>query len=173
MTVPYRRVGRIQKSHGTQGEVVVAVGDGLFLEDLIGIDVWIVPPLAAVKPYRVIDVRRGPKGAIVALDGVVAVATAHELVGRWILAATASLPEPASAPTDVLEYVVADAKRGYLGVVTDVIVTGANDVFVVDEGPYGQVLLPVIDQVIREIDDVARSITVELLDGLIDEESDS
>ncbi|MHB8803650.1 MAG: ribosome maturation factor RimM [Coriobacteriia bacterium] len=173
MTVPYRRVGRIQKSHGTQGEVVVAIGDGLFFDDLVGVDVWIVPPLAVVKPYRVIDARRGPKGGIVALDGVVTAAVSHELVGRWLLAAAAALPEPQGAASDVLGFAVIEARRGYLGVVTDVIVTGANDVFVVDEGPFGQVLLPVIDQVVRDIDDVTRSISVELLEGLIDEESES
>ncbi|MHB1016357.1 MAG: ribosome maturation factor RimM [Coriobacteriia bacterium] len=173
MTVPYRRVGRIQKSHGTQGEVVVAIGDGLFFDDLVGIDVWVVPPPTVVKPYRVIDARRGPKGAIVALDGVVGAAGAHELVGRWLLAATAALPEPEGAASDVLGFTVTDRRRGYLGVVTDVIVTGANDVLVVDEGPFGQVLLPVIDQVIRDIDEAGRSISVELLEGLIDEEPDS
>lgn len=173
MTAPYRRVGRIQKSHGTQGEVVVVIGDGLFFDDLIGLDVWVVPPPAILKPYRVIDARRGPKGAIVALDGVISAAGAHELVGRWLLAAMAALSEPEGAASDVLGFTVIDGRRGYLGVVTDVIITGANDVFVVDEGPFGQVLIPVIDQVVRVIDDATRSISVELLEGLIDEESGS
>ncbi|MBN2247433.1 MAG: 16S rRNA processing protein RimM [Coriobacteriia bacterium] len=172
MTVPYRRAGRIQKSHGTQGEVVVAIGDGLSFSDLEGLELWVVPPPAVVRPHRVLDVRSGPKGAVVTLDGVDTAAAAHEIVGRWLLAASDAFPEDQGAASDVIGYAVTDARRGYLGVVTDIIVTGANDVLVVDEGPFGQVLLPVIDQVVRDVDDAAGSIAVVLLDGLIDEEAD-
>lgn len=171
MTAPYRRAGRIQKAHGTQGEVVVATGDGLSFSDLRGLEVWVVPPPPQVSPYRVIDARQGPKGAIVSLEGVTTVAGAHELAGRWLLASTDHLPSPPGALTDVMGYTVNDVQRGHLGVVTDIIITGANDVLVVDEGPFSQVLLPVIDQVIIDIDDTTRVMTVELLEGLIDEDA--
>ena len=171
MTAPYRRAGRIQKAHGTQGEVVVAIGDGLSFGDLQGLEVWVVPPPARVRSYRIAEARQGPKGAIVALEGVTRAAEAHELSGRWLLAASDVLPAPPGAAADLLGYAVSDVRRGHLGVVTDVIITGANDVLVVDEGPFGQVLLPVIDQVVIATDDEARTIAVEVLDGLIDEDA--
>lgn len=173
MPAAYRRVGRIQRSHGTQGEVVVAIGDGLSFDDLRGLDVWVVPPSVRVRSYRILDVRPGPRGAIVTLEDVEAVAVAREITGRWLLAEAASLPGPDAAATDMIGYAVSDVLRGHLGVVTDIIVTGANDVLVVDEGPFGQVLLPVIEQVILDVDDSARSLSVALLDGLIDEEDDA
>jgi len=37
-------------------------------------------------------------------------------------------------------------------------------------GPYGEVLVPVIEDVVVEIDDDAQTIDVELLDGLIEGE---
>jgi 16S rRNA processing protein RimM len=53
--------------------------------------------------------------------------------------------------------------------VTDVIVTGANDVWVV-EGRFGQVLVPDIDDVVGEIDEEAGTVSVTLLPGLIEDE---
>ena len=63
-----------------------------------------------------------------------------------------------------------DTARGVLGDVVDVIVTGANDVWVVEGGPHGRVLLPVIDPVILSVDLEARTAEVELLPGLIEDE---
>mgnify|MGYP001767173869 CR=1 FL=1 len=170
MATPYRRVGRIQKPHGTKGEVVVVPDGGLSFVDIRGLQVWVVPPPLHATPYRVTDARSGPKGVVLTLEGIDEAAAAHELVGRWLLAASDDLPAAPEEAPDVLGYAVVDAARGNLGVITDVIVTGANDVFVVDEGPFGQVLLPVIADVVREIDHDARAVSVTLLDGLLDEE---
>ena len=52
-----------------------------------------------------------------------------------------------------------------LGIVTDIIETGSNDVYVVD-GPAGQILLPAISQVIKSIDLEAGTMSVVVLAGL-------
>jgi 16S rRNA processing protein RimM len=67
-----------------------------------------------------------------------------------------------------LEVVTEDGKT--LGRVETVLETGANDVLSV-QGPTGEVLLPVIDSVVREIDHEAGRIVVTLIPGLIPEES--
>jgi 16S rRNA processing protein RimM len=53
----------------------------------------------------------------------------------------------------------------FLGKVTEVISTGANDVYVV-VGPEGELLLPVIKSVILEIDLETDRMIVHLLEGL-------
>ncbi len=55
-----------------------------------------------------------------------------------------------------------------LGTIRDVIQTGANDVYVVN-GDRGEVLLPAIPDVIRQVDLDAGLMTVHLLPGLVDE----
>jgi len=50
-------------------------------------------------------------------------------------------------------------------------VTGANDVWVV-HGPYGEVLLPVIDDVVVSFDEDAETVMVTLLPGLLPEEAE-
>jgi 16S rRNA processing protein RimM len=54
-----------------------------------------------------------------------------------------------------------------LGEIVDIIETGANDVYVVRGGRYGEVLLPDIDDCILAIDPDTNLMTVHLMDGLI------
>ncbi len=54
-----------------------------------------------------------------------------------------------------------------LGRVTDVIETGANDVYVVRGEAYGEILLPAIDSVIRTIDPDAGVMIVDVPAGLL------
>ena len=54
----------------------------------------------------------------------------------------------------------------YLGRVREVLITGANDVFIV-RGPKGEILLPAIEEVIQEIDLEAGRLTVMLMEGLM------
>lgn len=54
----------------------------------------------------------------------------------------------------------------YLGRVREVLVTGANDVYVV-RGPRGEILLPAIEEVIREVDLEGGRLVVRLLEGLV------
>jgi 16S rRNA processing protein RimM len=53
-----------------------------------------------------------------------------------------------------------------LGEVTEILETGANDVYVV-HGQRGEILLPAIDECIIDIDLDAGTMTVHLLDGLL------
>jgi 16S rRNA processing protein RimM len=59
-----------------------------------------------------------------------------------------------------------------LGTITDILQTGANDVYVVKPYPgvtkQREILLPVIEDVVLEIDLDGKRVVVELLDGLLD-----
>jgi 16S rRNA processing protein RimM len=164
------RIGRIVKPHALKGEVSVISAVDLPLSFLEGLDVWFVPPPAAgPRVARVSTVRQGPKGPLVGFEGVEDIGAADALRGAEILIKEEDVPS--SLDTDEFDAVglrVSDVDRGDLGEVVDVIVTGANDVWVVD-GPFGQVLLPVIDDVVLAIDEDARVASVRLLPGLLEE----
>jgi len=64
---------------------------------------------------------------------------------------------------------VYDEARGYLGKISDVILTGANDVYVVQGGPFGEVLIPAIKEVVRDIRLEEGRVEVQLIPGLIEE----
>lgn len=141
----------------------------------VGLEVWFVPPPAGVRTGQLEDVRRGPKGPLVKVSGVDDITTAQRLVGSQLMAKASDLPagwdEPEEEDDDV-GLTVTDEARGLLGEVVDVIVTGANDVWVL-EGPLGEVLLPVIDDVVLEVDYEARTATVRALDGLLPPEGEA
>jgi 16S rRNA processing protein RimM len=54
-----------------------------------------------------------------------------------------------------------------LGIITDVLSPGANDVWVVKRPKGGNVLLPVIDEVVLEVDVPGRTVKVHLMEGLL------
>ena len=54
-----------------------------------------------------------------------------------------------------------------LGKISDVIETGANDVYVIDSPEYGEILIPVIDETIIETNTDENFVKVRLLDGLL------
>ena len=139
----------------------------------VGLEVWFVPPPPGARTGRVEDVRRGPKGPLVKVSGIDDITLAQLTVGSEIIARAADLPtewsEPVERVDDPLGLTVTDVMRGPLGEIVEVIVTGANDVWVL-EGPLGEVLLPVINDVVVDIDWDARAATVRALDGLLPEE---
>ena len=65
--------------------------------------------------------------------------------------------------------VISDEKED-LGKLTDVMQTGANDVYVVEGPAHGEILIPVIDDCVLDIDLEKGEVLVHLLPGLIDEE---
>lgn len=64
---------------------------------------------------------------------------------------------------------VFDMQRGYLGILQEVLETGANDVYIIESEKYGEILIPAIKQVIKEINLAQNSMQVELLPGLVDD----
>ena len=57
-----------------------------------------------------------------------------------------------------------------IGVISDVFNTGANDIYDVKREGKKNLLLPVIDDVVKEIDIDGGTVTVHLMEGLDDED---
>lgn len=65
---------------------------------------------------------------------------------------------------------VNDLEKGYLGELTEILETGANDVYVIKSDVYGEILIPAIKQVIHDVDLINKCMRVQLLPGLLGEE---
>lgn len=63
---------------------------------------------------------------------------------------------------------VYDEEKGFLGELTEILETGANDVYIVKSEEYGEVLLPAIKSVIKEVNLEENVMRVKLLPGIID-----
>lgn len=69
---------------------------------------------------------------------------------------------------DLIGLAVYDDQDQYLGVLTNVIETGANDVYEVKFEDGRQVLFPAIKQCILNVDMDSRKMTVHIMDGLLE-----
>ena len=166
---PYIPVARIVRPHGVHGELSVTPVLELDLAELAETDVWVVPPVHLAAPFRIESVRPGPKGTLIKLSGVDDVETARAYANTTLSVSRSDIAEELLVtPFDPVGCTVVDEERGSLGKIEEIIVTGANDVWVVRDGD-SEVLLPVIDDVVLDVDEEAASIRVRLLPGLVEE----
>jgi 16S rRNA processing protein RimM len=163
-------MGRVTRLHGLKGEVVArSAGDHPFFVS-VGMRVWFVPPPPTVRDSVIEVVRETSKGFVLRLTGVSDPNTAQSLVGTTLSVLESDLPDGWDAEEpDEVGFTVIDEERGELGMIDEIIVTGANDVWVVHGGPLGEVLIPVIDDCVMGVDVEARVAHVRLLPGLVEE----
>jgi 16S rRNA processing protein RimM len=121
-------------------------------------------------PATVAHRRAYGNGVILRLQTIRSREAARELIGQ-----TLYVPEAEAVPLAKGEYfvhqivglaVVTTAGEA-LGTVTDIVETGSNDVYVV-RGARGEVLVPALKDVIKDVDLDAGTMTVELPPGLLD-----
>lgn len=156
-------VGRILAAHGVHGELKVQPLTDFPTRFERGAVLWL-----ADKPHSV-ESSRWQKGSLVLkLAGIDSRDQAEKLRGQDLL-----LPEPAPLPEgqdiyyqhDVIGLEVRTPTGEVLGRVADILSTGANDVYLV-RGERGELLLPAITDVVREVDIDGGSMVIELLPGL-------
>ena len=138
-----------------KGEVVVVALRGLpfLLEE--GMRVALTPP--ALRRERVSTVERVQADADGA-TGLVRFSCAHNLdeasglAGCYVLAKADDfdLDPLIAAVDDLIDRAVTDPRVGELGTITEVICGPANDAWTI-EGPFGEIVIPVIPDVVAEI----------------------
>lgn len=110
--------------------------------------------------------RSGP--LIVRLDGINTQPEARTLTGEELTSRAASapaLPEGEYFHFQLIGLQVFTEEGEPLGAVEEIIATGSNDVYVV-KGPGGEVLIPALEQVVRQVDIPGNTMTVRLMEGL-------
>jgi 16S rRNA processing protein RimM len=161
-------VGKVRRPHGVVGNVLVEVYTD-FPERL--------RPKTVVYagknhlPLTISRQRSHAEGVLLAFDGF----TTPEQVGRFrnqILyvksAHIEELPEGEFYFHELIGLSVLDENGELLGKVTEIMQTGANDVYIVTNDLGQELLLPAIPEVILEVDMISKSIKVHLLPGLLD-----
>jgi 16S rRNA processing protein RimM len=164
-------VGRIARPHGVRGEMRVEILTELPERLMWLTEVYLARDPDALEPDRVdvAQVRLHKEQALLQLTGVTTREAAEDLRSMLLM-----VPVADALPLEEGEYylyqleglkVVTDEDE-VLGVVREVLETGANEVFVVD-GSRGEILLPNTVEVVQDIDLAAGRITVKLLPGLL------
>jgi len=160
-------VGRVLRPHGVRGEVCAEVHTAYPERFYVYKTLYLGP---SYTPYPLKSCRFHQDMVLLTLKGINDRDQAEALRNQW-----AWISRSEAIPLKEGEFylyqaigfrVVTDDGKD-LGRVTEIIETGANDVLVV-KGTHGQVLLPLIPDVLVEADIPAGQITVHLLDGLLE-----
>ncbi len=161
-------------AHGLTGRLRVRLfGDGP--DNLQRVErVWLgaAPDDPAAAAHRVVAVAPGRRGeARIELAGVAGREAAEALRGLLVLGDPASLPPPEPGAFYWFQLVgcrVEDPDGRSIGTVRELWDPGAHDVLVV-EGEHGaEILIPAVEELLREVDLEAGRIVVEPVPGLLD-----
>jgi 16S rRNA processing protein RimM len=133
-----------------------------------GLPLWVVPPdHDLIRKTRVLTATENEKGLVLTLEGVTDRTTAQRLVGRFLLASTDDC-DVEDANRDASSFVgkeVVDEVRGLIGTVVEER-RGTAQTLLVVEGPFGEVLIPQVDEFIRSDD--GHMLGVRLPEGLLE-----
>ena len=173
VTQRFVTIGRINKSFGVNGEVLAQLRVKASFDELVGIEAWVIPPQLSWRNGKIRSIEVHGDGVKIAFEGLDSIEDAKPLAGSSIVVAREDVADELLDldETEVSHagYTVEDPLYGEVGTIVETLITGANDVWVT-RGRYGEVLIPVIEDVVRVIDDESKHITVSLLSGLIESE---
>jgi len=171
-------VGRVSGFRGLAGELTVKVtsGEAGRWTALTAVLVGGAGEAAREEPtrYEVERSRAYRDRLVLKLEGVDDPSGADALKGRWILAPADQVPALPAGVYWVERLIgldVVDERGEELGRVEDVAPTGGVDLLVVRKPRGGEILVPLAESIVLEIDEAARRVTVRLPEGLEAEES--
>jgi 16S rRNA processing protein RimM len=164
----YLAIGKVVRAHGLRGEVSAAVLTE-FPERFETTEWVYLGNEFEATPYRLEGYRWHKQNVLLTLAGVNDRTQAEALQGQFVqvpIDEAIPLPEGSHYLYEVLGLEVKTTEGEFLGVITHIMETGANDVYVVEnEGQ--ELLLPAIPDVIKDIDVAQGYMVVQLIDGLI------
>ena len=164
----YLAIGQVVRAHGLRGEVSVVVLTEFPERFDTTKQVYLGDQSEAV-PYDLESQRWHKSHILLKLAGVNDRTEAEKLKGLLVqVPVEEAVPLSAGAyyQHQVLGLEAVTTTGQSLGVVVNIIETGANDVYVV-KGQGREILLPAIADVVKAIDLERRQIVIELMDGLI------
>jgi 16S rRNA processing protein RimM len=163
------KVGTISSTHGIRGEVkVYPTTDDIsrfdYLKDVI------LDTGKELLELEVEGVKYFKNQAILKFKGIDNINDIEKYKGKDLLVTrenAVELGENEYFIADLIDSLVITDEGSELGILTDVLKTGANDVYVVETKEGKEVLLPVIKECILDVNIEDKVIKVHLMDGLI------
>ena len=171
MRKKFLEVGKIVSTHGLKGDVKVDpwCDDGEFLCEFEELYL----DSAGKEKIKVLSAKVHKNIVLMRLEGIDSIEKAELLRGKVLFMDRddVELPEGEHFIQDILGLAVFDVDMNHCyGKVTDVLKTGANDVYQVTSDDGKDYLIPVIDEVICEVDVDNNFMKIRPLKGIFDDE---
>jgi len=167
----YLAVGRVLRPHGLRGELRVEIITDYPERLRQHVFFYLASPDSpeVVRRYPVEGVRQHKGVLLLKLGGCDDRDAAEGLRGMLV-----QVPLEDAVPLEEGEYYhfqlmglrVETEDGQWLGQLVEVLSTGANDVYIV-RGPRGELLLPAVDDVVRELDLASKRMVVRLMRGML------
>jgi 16S rRNA processing protein RimM len=156
-------IGKIRRTHGVKGEVVFEPYAEYSVKFKKG-DVLLIGKKH--DRYTIRSIRSMDQNYLLSFDGLDDCDVVSFLRNQLVYLKTDQLEEPAQGkhyPHQVLGMQVIDEKGESIGRLEEVLITGANDVYVVRPANSDEeILIPAIDSVLLNVDSEKKVITVKL-----------
>ncbi len=162
----YLAVGFLRRPHGIHGEIIMDLNTDFPERFRVGRKVFVGDEH---KPMTLGSVRPHAKGLLVSLRGIDSAETAGQFRNTWVFIKTKdapALPKGQYYQYQLIGLNVVDENDKLLGTLTEILETGANDVYVVTDEAGKELLLPAIPSVILDLQPESRFIRVHVLEGL-------
>jgi 16S rRNA processing protein RimM len=164
------RVGRITGAHGLKGAIRFRP-DNPASDTLEQVARVFLESAGQAREFRLTGMTRLNATTLrITLEGVADVNAAESLKGALVMLATEDVP--AAKPGEFYYYeaigcevFLTDGSR--IGTIEEIFSTGAHDIWVVRDSER-EVLVPVIEDVVKAMDFAARRVTIEAIPGLLD-----
>lgn len=164
-------VGKIVNTHGLRGDVkVIAWMD--YPEDFEQLTTVYIKTRTELKKLTVKNVKYQKNNLIVGFNELKDINEAEPFKNSVLYAdrdELGELPDGVHYIVDLIGLDVVNEEGEKIGVLADVFNTGANDIYDVKREGKKNLLLPVIDDVVKSIDTENGVITVHVMEGLDDE----
>lgn len=164
-------IGKIVNTHGLRGEVKVVPWTDT-PDDFEAVSNVFIKIKREYKPLTVQSVRYQKNNLIVKFKEFDNINDVEGFKGMTLYChrdELGELPEGVYYIVDLIGLDVVTEDGNHVGVIADVFNTGANDIYDVKREDKKNLLLPVIDEVVKEIDMEKRQVTVNIMEGLDDE----
>lgn len=157
-------IGRIGRAKGLRGEVRVQVYNpqSHLLDEVRSVAAG--PDVDHVRTLSIAEISQQPKAMIVSFEGVSTREEAEALTGHEIYVRRSDLPELGDGEhycCDLVGFAVVLESGETIGTLRNVMSTASNDIYEV-AGEKGEILLPVIPEVVIRVDQEEKQIVVRL-----------
>ena len=160
-------IGKLRRPHGVRGEMIMDILTDFPERLKAGMTVFVGEEH---KPFKVKTWREHQKGLLTSFVDFTTPEAVGILRNQLVYVKTSELPALPKGEYyhhQVIGLRVVDESGVELGKVTDVITTGANDVFVIRQEGGVEFLLPVVDEMVLNIDLERGEVCARPLPGLI------
>lgn len=173
MTEKLFNVGKIVNTHGIRGELkILSQTDFPDLRFSKGSELLFVDPDGRQKITASVESAREHKGMFIVRFKEWDNINQAEKYKGWSVKVDeenlAELEEDEYYFHEIVGCAVVTEDGRELGIIKEILTPGANHVWVVKQPKGRDILLPVIDEVILDVDVEAKRVTVELMEGLVE-----